>query len=251
MNVWNPPVSSCSSRRRTRWSIRCLRLVDVAVEHGGVGVQAQPVGRPVDVEPALGRGLGAADLLADFGMEDLGAAAGQAAEPGLDQLLEHRFDRLPRDLAEPLDLDGRVGLDVDLGRGFLDPAHDVEVVAERQLVVQAADDVQLGGPAGAGLPGALDDLVAVHHVGPVFAQVGPERAEVAGVDADVGRVDVRIHVVVREVAVVSLAHQVGHRAQGEQVVRRLERQAILEAQPLAGLDLIADRIQTVGRCLTS
>ena len=66
-----------------------LGAVDVAVEHGGVGVQAEPVGRAVDVEPALGRGLGAADLLADFGMEDLGAAAGQAAEAGVDQLLEH------------------------------------------------------------------------------------------------------------------------------------------------------------------
>ena len=26
MKVWNPPVSSWSSRSRTRWSIRCLGL---------------------------------------------------------------------------------------------------------------------------------------------------------------------------------------------------------------------------------
>ena len=71
-----------------------LGAVDVAVKHGGVGVKAEPVGGPVDVEPAFGRGLGAADLLADFGMEDLGTAAGQAAEPGVDQLLEHLLDRL-------------------------------------------------------------------------------------------------------------------------------------------------------------
>ena len=100
-------------------------------------------------------------------------------------------------------------------------------------------------PASAGLPRPLDDLVAVHHVGPVFAQIGPERAEVARVDADVGRVDVRVDVVIREVAVVPLAHQVGHRAQREQVVRRLERQAVLEAQPLAGLDFLANRSQGV------
>ena len=110
-------------------------------------------------------------------------------------------------------------------------------------MVQPADDVQLGGPAGAGLPGALDDLVAVHHISPVFAQVGPERTKVAGVDAHVRRVDVRVHVVIREIAVVSLAHQVGHRAQGKQVVRSLERQPIFEAQPLAGLDFFANRIQ--------
>ena len=62
------------------------RAVDMAVEHGGVRVQAQPVGRAVDVEPALGRRLGPADLLADLGMEDLGTAAGQAAQAGVDQL---------------------------------------------------------------------------------------------------------------------------------------------------------------------
>ena len=66
-----------------------LGLVDVAVEHGGVGVQAQPMGRPMDVEPAFGRRLGAADLLANFGMEDLGAAARQAPQSGIDQLLEN------------------------------------------------------------------------------------------------------------------------------------------------------------------
>ena len=69
-----------------------VRLVDMAVEHGGVGVQAKAVGSSMDVEPAFGRGLGPADLLADFGMEDLGAAAGQAAQAGLDQLFEHGFD---------------------------------------------------------------------------------------------------------------------------------------------------------------
>ena len=134
---------------------------------------------------------------------------------------------------------------MDLGGGFVDPAHHVEVVLERQLVVQAADDVQLGCPAGTGLPCPLDDLVAVHHVGPVFAQVSAERTEVARVYADVGRVDVRVDVVVRKVTVVPLAYQVGHRAQRKQVVRRLERQPVVEAQPLAGLDFIANRLQSV------
>ena len=98
MNVWNPPVSSWSSRSRTRWSIRCSGLLDVAVEHRGVRVQAEPVGRPVDVEPGLGRRLGAADLLADLGVEDLGPAARQAPQAGVDQPLEDLADRLPRDL---------------------------------------------------------------------------------------------------------------------------------------------------------
>ena len=69
-----------------------LGLLDVAVEHGGVGVQAEAVGGAVDVEPAFGRGLGAADLVADFGMEDLGPAAGQAAEAGVNELGQDLLD---------------------------------------------------------------------------------------------------------------------------------------------------------------
>ena len=80
-------------------------------------------------------------------MEDLGPAAGQAAQPGVDQAFEDLRDREPGDLGEELDLDGGVRLDVDLGEVVLDPADDVDVVVERQLVVQPADDVQLGRPA--------------------------------------------------------------------------------------------------------
>lgn len=52
----------------------------------------------------------------------------------------------------------------------------------------------------------------------------------------------RIHIIVTEIAVVALAHQVGHRPQGEQVVRRLHRQAVLETEALAGLHFFPDRI---------
>ena len=48
----------------------------------------------MDVEPAAGVGLVLADLVADLGMEDLRPAAGQAAEPGLDHVLEHARERL-------------------------------------------------------------------------------------------------------------------------------------------------------------
>ena len=136
-----------------------------------------------------------------------------------------------------------VRLDVDLGILVLDPADEVDVIVERQLVVQAADDVQLGRPPVVGRLGPLEDLGAVHDVGALVVEVGPEGAEVALVDADVGRVDVRVDVVVAEVAVVPLADQVGHRADREQVVRRLQRQAVLEAQPLPRLDLLPDRRQ--------
>src|SRR5271166_6687348 len=62
--------------------------LDVAVEHGGVGVQAQSVSGAVNVKPGLRRRLGAADLLTHFGMKDLGPAARETAQPGVDELPE-------------------------------------------------------------------------------------------------------------------------------------------------------------------
>ena len=57
-----------------RWS----GLLDVAVEHGGVGAQAEFVGLAVDAQPGVGVGLVLADLVAHLGMENLGPAAGQS-----------------------------------------------------------------------------------------------------------------------------------------------------------------------------
>ena len=60
--------------------MRWRGFLDVAVEHRGVGAQAQLVRLAVDAEPFVGVGLVFANLVAHLGMEDLGAAAGQAAE---------------------------------------------------------------------------------------------------------------------------------------------------------------------------
>ena len=210
-----------------------------------VALECRPelVGRAVGVEPLLGRRLGPADLLADLGVEDLRPAAGEAAQPGVDQLLQDLAGREPGDLLEPLDLDAGVRLHVDLGRGLLHPADHVHVVRERQLVVQPADDVQLGRPPGVGLAGALLDLVLAHRVGAGVVHVGAEGAEVALVHAHVGGVEVRVDVVIAEIAVVALADEVRHLAQREQVGRRLQGQPVVEREALAGLDLLADRRQ--------
>ncbi len=98
-------------------------------------------------------------------------------------------------------------------------------------------------PAPLGLGGALEDLLVGHDVALRALQVGPESAEGAAVDADVGRVEVRVDVVVGEVAVLALADQVGQLAEGEQVGLLVEEDAVVERQPLAGLDLLADDCQ--------
>src|SRR5436305_1857062 len=62
------------------------RLLDMAVEHGRVGAQAELVGLAMNAEPALSVGLVLADEIAHLGMEDLRPAAGQAAEAGVLEL---------------------------------------------------------------------------------------------------------------------------------------------------------------------
>ena len=85
--------------------------------------------------------------------------------------------------------------------------------------------------------GPLQDLLVGHHVALRALQVGPESAEGAAIDADVGRVEVRVDVVVGDVAVLALAHQVGQFAEREQVGLVFEEQAVVEGEPGAASTL--------------
>ena len=125
--------------------------------------------------------------------------------------------------------------------GLVDDADDVQIPIVRQLMVQPADDVQLGGPASLGLGGPLEDLLVGHDVALRALQIGPESAEVAAIDADIGRIEVRVDVVIGDVAVLAFADQVGQFAEREQVGLLFEEEAVVEGEPVAGFDLGADR----------
>src|SRR5260370_30861121 len=58
-------------------------MLDVAVQHGGIGTQAELMGFAVNANPSVGIRLVLANAVAHLGMEDLGPAARQAAQPGL------------------------------------------------------------------------------------------------------------------------------------------------------------------------
>ena len=159
MNVWKPPVSSCKFAQADQVVDAMRGLLDVAVEHGRVGAQAEFVRLAVDAQPLGGVGLVLADLVAHLGVEDLGAAAGQAAEAGVLELGQQVARRPAGQPGEPVPLDRRVRLQVQPRMGLVDDADDVQIPLVGQLVVQPADDVQLGGAAALGLGGALEDLL--------------------------------------------------------------------------------------------
>src|SRR5207237_10510030 len=75
-------------------------------------------------------------------------------------------------------------------------------------------------------------------------QVGAECTKRAAVNADVGRVQVRVDVVIGELAVLPLADDVRQLAQREQVRVVVEIEAVVEREPLAGLDFFTDRGET-------
>ena len=80
------------------------RLLDVAVQHRGRGLEALAVGEPVDARPVLPVRVVVDDVLADLPVEDLRAAAGERLEAGVDQLVEDLVGGQPADLLEPVDL---------------------------------------------------------------------------------------------------------------------------------------------------
>ena len=126
--------------------------------------------------------------------------------------------------------------------GLVNDTDDVEVPLVRKLMVQAADDVQLRRAAALRLCGPLQDLLVGHDVAFGAFQIGTERAERAAIDTDVGRVEMRVDVVVGEVAVLALADEIGKFAEREQVGVVVEEEAVVERETLAGFDLAADHL---------
>src|SRR5262245_958227 len=100
----------------------------------------------------------------------------------------------------------------------MDDFDNVQIPFIRKLMVQAADDVQLGGAVAIGLRSPLKNLLTRHHIALGVFQIRAKRAEYAAINADIGRVNVRVDVVISEVAVLPLANEIGELGQREQIV---------------------------------
>ena len=115
--------------------------------------------------------------------------------------------------------------------------------------MQAADHVKFGGAFADALFGALPDLFEREGVGAGRVGVAAEGAELAMRHADVGRIDVPVDVEVADVAVALLANVIGEPAEREQVGRAIERDAVVEAEPLAGHHFGGDGLRAARRRL--
>lgn len=217
-----------------------LGLFDMAVEHRGVGAQAQLVSGAVDFEPVAAVRFVLADLGADVGMKNLRATAGHAAEARVDQLLQDPAIRLLGDVTEPVDFDSGPRLDVNFGVGLVDDSDDVDVPVEILLVMQAADDMNLCCAGRFRFECSLANHIVRERVAALGLQIRSECTEDAAIDADVRRVEMDVGVVEREVAVLSLAHGIGQAAERQDIDLLVEKDALVEGQAFAGFDFVGD-----------
>ena len=104
-----------------------------------------------------------------------------------------------------------------LGKRSFSPLDQVEKIFERQVGMQAADDVELRHRLGVARSRGLPCLFQSHGVAGRVALLAAEGAQLAGRHAHIGRIDVAIDVEVGHVAVHALAHVVGQPAHGQHV----------------------------------
>ncbi len=137
-----------------------LIVLNVAVEHGGVGTQADLVGGARNIEPLLPADLVVADDPAHARIENFRR---RRRTPGIDLagILEGNqgiVNGKLGDAREVADLDHGEGLQVLAGTASLEAAYLVEKIGEREIGMQAADEVKLRGAFAQALLGALPNL---------------------------------------------------------------------------------------------
>ena len=123
-------------------------------------------------------------------------------------------------------LDHRERLQVHLRKALLQAANQVEVIIERKIGMQPADDVKFRGAFGHALRGARVNFIERKRVGARRIRRAAERAQLAVRDANVRGIDVPVDVEVADVSVALLAHVIRKPADGQQVVRLEEREAV-------------------------
>ncbi len=166
----------------------------VAVEHGGVGAQADFVRRARDVEPLLAADFVVADNFSHARIENFRAAAGQRIDARFLERQQRVANRKLRDAREISHLDHRERLQVHGGAALFQAAHQVQKIFKRQIGMQAADHVEFRGAFAHALFGALVNFFERERVGARRVGIAAKGAQLAMRDADVGGIDVAIHV---------------------------------------------------------
>ena len=102
------------------------------------------VGDLGSVEPLVAIDLVIANDVADAVGENLRAAAGKGIDAGSFQLFQRFANRELGALRQIRDLDHGEAFEMDLRKALLEAGTQIEEILERQIGMQAADDVKFG-----------------------------------------------------------------------------------------------------------
>src|ERR1700728_1500646 len=109
--------------------------------------------------------------------------------------------------------------------------------------MQAADNVEFRGAFGHTLSSALPDFVEREGVGSCRVGRASESAKLAMRDANIGGIDVAVHVEVGDVAVAFLADVIREPAYAQQIVRLIERNAVISRKTFASENFLRHRLE--------
>ena len=134
---------------------------------------------------------------------------------------------------------------MDVGHRLVELPRRLDVEVEVDVRALAVDHVDLGEAGQLALAqSVLDELVPGEGVGALLLLRPRERAELALHAADVRLVQVEVLDEVDLVAAAAqAAREIGQLAEPEQVVGLHEDEPVLEVEPLARLDLVADGVR--------
>lgn len=196
MKALNPPVSSCSERSRSRWSMRSSQLSMCPYRIGRVGRDTDPVRLAVHREPLVGRAFLGADARADRLGEDFGSSARNRFHARLLEQQQSVAGSEARLTDHVRELDRRERLDRRLRHDAFDLPDQVGVIIKVVARMHAPDDMHFGRAAVAVCLdlGEYFPLVVI----PSLGRAGRPaiRAETAVEHADVRRLDMKIPVII-------------------------------------------------------
>ena len=248
MNAWNPAGFVLQPANPQHVIHSLLHRLDVSVEHRDVGAHAEQMSGAMNGEVAIAVAFVVADLAANTFGKNLGATSRQRVEAGLAQLDEHSLVAHPVEIGKERDFDRREALEVHVRADRLQATQELLVIVERQLGMEAIDDVDFGERLVRPLPQLVQHLLDAHRVGaPVVGTQPRKRAEQTGRLADVRRLEPQVVIEVGAIAVPAFTLPVRQPSHGEQIGRVEQADTILKRQALAGADLLGDVAEARGR----
>ena len=195
MKAVKPPVSSCRLRTTSKWLTRCSMVSPTP--NIMVAVVRMPRAWAVrwTSDPILGAALEAGDAMADFVVEDFGAAAGDGVEAGVAEAGDGGAEVELGVLGDGENFGGGEAVQPDVREALLDAGEEVFEPVDLEVGVDAALHEDAGAAHLDGLADLVVDGVEVEDVafgGELALERPIEGAEGAVLGAEVGVVDVAV-----------------------------------------------------------